>query len=62
MFYELDAYYRGYGFKDAYEFFKHFVNVLHEDFKFANVKKFDMVFIYNLIYFQIFFLIRNSLK
>lgn len=34
--------YKGYVFKDAYEFFKNLSILLHEEFKFLNKKKYDM--------------------
>ena len=40
--YAMDSSLRGYGFRDAYEFFKKFLNILHEDFKFIGKKQFDM--------------------
>lgn len=33
---------RGYYFKDAFDFYKKFLKILHEDFKYINKKKFDM--------------------
>jgi len=38
----IDTSLRGYGFRDAYEFFKKFVNILHDDFKFIGKKSLDM--------------------
>ena len=40
--YMMDTSLRGYGFRDAYEFFKKFVNILHDDFKFIGKKSLDM--------------------
>ena len=41
-FYEINPELKGYGFKDAFEFFKTFVHTMHEEFKFFNLKIFDM--------------------
>lgn len=40
--YSIDPTLRGYGFKDAYEFFKKFLNILHDDFKYIGKKMNDM--------------------
>lgn len=38
----MDPNLKGYSFKDAFEFFKYFIKVLHEDLKFFGSKDFDM--------------------
>ncbi|EAR94488.2 ubiquitin carboxyl-terminal hydrolase (macronuclear) [Tetrahymena thermophila SB210] len=40
--YQVDPSFRGYGFKDTYEFFKKFINILHDDFKYIGKKIYDM--------------------
>ncbi|EGR29222.1 ubiquitin carboxyl-terminal hydrolase family protein, putative [Ichthyophthirius multifiliis] len=42
VFYQIEKRFKGYGFKDPYDFFKQFVNILHDDFKYISSKAYDM--------------------